>query len=74
MDERNSVIIKYNVGGIMVNLLLSGLKMAIGTIINSQAIWLDGINSFADLLSSVFSIVSAAFSRKKADKKPMSLS
>ena len=69
MDERNSVIIKYNVGGIIVNLLLSGLKMAIGTIINSQAIWLDGINSFADLLSSVFSIVSAVFSRKKADKK-----
>ena len=64
---RNSIIIKYNIAGILMNLLLSVSMIVTGIAVSSHVIFLDGINSLSDLLSSVISILSAMFGAKKAD-------
>lgn len=67
-ESRNKTIIKYNIAGIVTNLALSVLKLIIGSITKSSAVMLDGINSFADMMSSFFSLVSTALGSRKADK------
>ena len=46
---RNKIIIRYNIAGILINLMLSVSKMITGIVISSQVIFLDGINSLSDL-------------------------
>ena len=54
--NRNKIIIKYNIAGIIMNLLLSTSKIIVGLVFKSNAISLDGINSLTDLISSALSI------------------
>ncbi|MBQ9062166.1 MAG: cation transporter [Eubacterium sp.] len=64
---RNRSIIRYNIAGILLNLLLSVSKIITGIAASSHVILLDGINSLSDLLSSAISILSAALGTRKAD-------
>lgn len=68
-NERNRQIIKYNVISIVINLILSVIKLAVGVSIHSKAIVLDSINGFSDMLSSLIAVVSATVASKKADRE-----
>ncbi len=67
-ENRNRIIIRYNMIGIVLNLILSFGKILIGLIADAHAIILDGLNSLSDLLSSVITILSAKIGSKKADE------
>lgn len=54
--------------GIAVNLLLFGVKLAIGTISNSIAITADAFNNLSDMGSSLITIVGFKIADKPADK------
>lgn len=55
--------------GILLNLLLFGVKLAIGLLINSIAIISDAFNNLSDILTSVVAIFGSVFSNKPADKE-----
>ncbi len=61
MDLRNRTIIRYGAAGVIMNLLLSVAKFIFGYLINSKAILMDAWNGFSDMVSSVLSILSAAY-------------
>ena len=66
---RYQLIMKTSIVGIAVNVLLALLKIIIGTIANSIAIVLDGINNMSDAGSSLITITGTALAGKSADKK-----
>ena len=68
-NQRNRVIIRYNIAGILMNLLLSAAKIIIGLLINSYAVMLDAINGFSDMATSFLSILSTMFAGKRADRE-----
>ena len=68
-NQRSKTIIRYNLCGILANLLLSSSKLLIGRTTGSRAVMLDGLNGFADMVSSLISIFSAVYARKKTDRK-----
>lgn len=68
-EKRYSEIIKYNIAGIGINLVLSLGKLIIGLLIHAHAVILDSIEGFSDIISSVFNIFSAKIGTKKADKE-----
>ena len=53
--------------GIVSNIILAAIKMIIGTIALSPAIFADGVNNFSDGLSSIITIIGFKLSTKKAD-------
>ena len=67
-NERNQIIIRYNLIGIIMNCILAFTKMFVGTITNAQAIFLDGINSFADMLSSLISVFTTKIGKRNSDQ------
>ena len=67
--ERQKIIIRTSVIGIMTNLLLSGFKAAVGILSGSIAIVLDAVNNLSDALSSVVTIVGTWLAGRPADKK-----
>ena len=67
--DREKVIVRTSVIGIVTNLLLAGFKAAVGIISNSIAITLDAVNNTSDALSSVITIVGAKLGGKAPDKK-----
>jgi cation diffusion facilitator family transporter len=69
MDERNKVIIKTSIIGIVVNIFLSIFKAVIGFLVNSIAIILDAVNNLSDALSSVITIIGTKLASKKPDRK-----
>ena len=54
-QDRKKTIIKYNVAGIFMNLLLTVAKLIVGISIHSDAVMLDAVNGLSDMLSSVLS-------------------
>ncbi len=68
-ENRDAVIIKTSVIGIIANIFLAGFKAAVGILSNSIAVILDAINNLSDALSSVITIVGTKLSKKKPDKK-----
>lgn len=66
--DRNKIIIKTSVLGIIVNIILVVFKAIIGLIANSIAIILDAVNNLTDALSSVITIVGTKLSNKAPDK------
>ena len=62
------MIIRCNLIGIGMNLLLSVSKMIIGFIFHSHAVILDGVNSLSDLVSAVFSVIGVRLGMKSADR------
>lgn len=67
--EREKVIVRTSIIGIMANVLLAGFKAAIGMITRSIAVTLDAVNNLSDALSSVITIIGAKLGGKKPDKK-----
>lgn len=50
-SQRESAVVRTSVIGALVNLILSGVKIAIGLIGQSQALVADGVHSLSDLVS-----------------------
>lgn len=54
--NREKIIVKTSIVGIIVNIFLSGFKAFVGLVSNSIAITLDAVNNLSDALSSVVTI------------------
>ncbi len=67
--DRDKVIVRTSVIGILTNLALAGFKAAVGLIANSIAVVLDAVNNFSDALSSVVTIVGAKLAGKAPTRK-----
>lgn len=67
--EREKVIVKTSVIGIIANVLLAGFKAGVGALSNSIAVILDAVNNLSDALSSVVTIIGAKLGAKQPDKK-----
>ena len=67
--DRNDIIIKTSVIGILTNVLLAAFKAAIGLAVNSIAVTLDAVNNLSDALSSVITIAGTKLAGKLPDKE-----
>ncbi len=67
--DRDRIIVKTSIVGIVANLLLVAFKMAVGLLSNSIAVILDAVNNLSDALSSVITIVGAKLAGRPPDKK-----
>ena len=67
--NREKIIVRTSIVGIIVNIFLSGFKAFIGFISNSIAITLDAVNNLSDALSSVVTIIGAKLAGKSPNKK-----
>lgn len=66
--DRQKVIIKTSIIGIIVNIILVIFKATVGILANSIAITLDAINNLTDALSSIITIIGAKLAGKAPDK------
>ena len=66
--DRNKIIIKTSIIGIIVNFFLSVFKAVVGFLSGSIAIVLDAVNNLSDAASSTVTIVGAKLANKKADR------
>lgn len=67
--NREKIIIRTSVVGILVNILLAAFKAAVGLAANSIAVVLDAVNNLSDALSSVITILGAKLATKKPDRE-----
>ena len=67
--NRDQVIIRTSVIGILTNLFLVAFKAAVGILSNSIAVILDAVNNLSDALSSVITIVGTKLSGRLPDRK-----
>ena len=67
--DRQKVIVRTSIIGILANVFLAGFKAAVGLISNSISVVLDAVNNLSDALSSVITIIGAKLSTKPSDKK-----
>ncbi len=67
--QRQKVIIRTSILGILANLFLAGFKAAVGMLTSSIAVTMDAVNNLSDALSSVITIVGARLAGKRPDKK-----
>ena len=68
-ENRNKVIIRTSVVGIVTNVILASVKAVIGLMANSIAVVLDAVNNLSDALSSIITIVGNKLSRKLPNEK-----
>ena len=68
-QNREKIIVRTSVVGIVVNLLLAAFKAAVGILSDSIAVVLDAVNNLSDALSSIITIIGAKVAGKKPDKK-----
>jgi cation diffusion facilitator family transporter len=68
-SARQKLIVRTSLVGVLVNVLLAGMKAAVGLLANSIAVVLDAVNNLSDALSSVITIVGAKLSAKRPDRK-----
>ena len=68
-SEREKVIIRTSVIGIMVNVALAAFKAAVGVLSHSIAVILDAVNNLSDALSSVITIAGTFLAGKRPDRK-----
>ncbi len=70
MDKnRDQIIIRTSIIGIVTNIFLSVLKLVIGLVTHSIAITLDAVNSISDAASSIITIIGTKLAGKQPDKK-----
>ena len=67
--NRDAVIVRTSVIGIIANIFLAAFKAAVGILSNSIAVVLDAVNNLSDVLSSVVTIAGTKLAGKKPDKK-----
>ena len=66
--ERNRVIIKYSITGIVMNLMLAVFKIAAGVAAHAHAVMLDGVNSLSDMISSLLTLLSSCIAGRRGTK------
>ena len=66
--QRNQVIVRTSIIGILANLFLAGFKAAVGVISGSIAIVLDAVNNLSDALSSVITIIGTKLAGRRPDR------
>lgn len=69
MCDRNKIIKKVSILGILTNLLLIVIKFIAGVFSRSNALIADSMHSVEDMLSSVLSLIGASISSKKPSHK-----
>ncbi len=67
--NREKIIIRTSIIGIVANIFLAGFKAVVGLASNSIAVILDAVNNLSDALSSVITIIGTKLAGKKPDKK-----
>ena len=68
-SDRERIIVKTSIIGIVTNVLLVGFKAAVGLAANSIAIVLDAVNNLTDVLSSVITIIGAKLAGRAPDRE-----
>lgn len=66
--QREQIIVRTSVIGILANLFLAGFKAAVGMLSGSIAIVLDAVNNLSDALSSVITIIGTALAGRRPDR------
>ena len=69
MMDRNKLIVRTSIVGIVANLFLAAFKAAVGLISNSIAVTLDAVNNLSDALSSVITIIGTKLANRQPDKE-----
>ena len=67
--DRNKIIVKTSIIGIITNIFLVIFKATIGLLSNSIAVILDAVNNLSDALSSVITIIGTKLANKLPNKK-----
>ena len=67
--NREQIIVRTSIIGILANLFLAGFKAVVGLAAGSIAIVLDAVNNLSDAASSVITIVGTKLAGREADKK-----
>ena len=67
--DRDKIIVKTSIIGILVNLVLVAFKASIGIMVNSIAITLDAVNNLTDALSSIITIIGTKLAGKAPDEE-----
>ena len=67
--QRNQIIIRTSIIGILANVLLSVFKSAVGIISGSIAIVMDAVNNLSDAASSLITIIGTKLAGKAPDRK-----
>ena len=67
--NRDRIIIRTSIIGILANVLLAGFKALVGIVSHSIAVLLDAVNNLSDALSSIITIVGTKLSGRLPDKK-----
>ena len=68
-DQRDKIIVRTSVVGIVTNVLLAAFKAAVGLASHSIAVVLDAVNNLSDALSSIITIAGTKLSGKLPDRK-----
>ena len=68
-NDREKVIVRTSIIGIMTNIVLVVFKMLVGVFTKSIAVILDAVNNLSDVLSSVITIIGTRLAGKDPDKK-----
>ena len=67
--NRDTVIVRTSVIGIIANIFLAAFKALVGLVSHSIAVTLDAVNNLSDALSSVITIVGTKLANKLPDRK-----
>ena len=68
-NDREKIITRTSIVGILTNLLLVGFKAFVGIVSNSIAVILDALNNLSDALSSLVTMIGNFIAGRKPDKK-----
>ena len=67
-QNREKIIVRTSIVGIIANIFLAGFKAAVGLAVSSIAVILDAVNNLSDALSSIVTIVGTFLAGRKPDK------
>ncbi len=68
-NNRNHIIVRTSVIGILANVFLAAFKAVVGLTSNSVAIVMDAVNNISDAASSVITIIGTKLAGKEPDRK-----
>ena len=67
--NRNRIIVRTSIIGILANVFLAAFKAVVGLTSNSIAIVMDAVNNISDAASSVITIIGTKLAGKEPDRK-----
>ena len=69
VSDRNKIIIRTSIIGILTNVFLAGFKALVGLLSHSISVTLDAVNNFSDAVSSIVTIIGTKLANRKPDKE-----